>query len=278
MKTKTDFLKMKEQGEPLTMLTAYDYPSAKLAEEAEVDMILVGDSLGMVVLGYDSTVPVTVEDMIHHTKAVRRGAKETFIVTDMPFMSYHVSLQETMMNARRIVQESGAHALKVEGAGEVISTIQYLTNAGIPVVAHLGLTPQSVGVLGGYKVQGKDAESAKKLIEDAKKCEEAGAIALVLECVPMQLAELISEQLTIPTIGIGAGQKVDGQVLVYHDLISYGVNRVPKFVKQYTSVQEEIVRGISQYVTEVKTRQFPEEKHSFTMKEEDRLALYGGKQ
>ncbi|HFK1486851.1 3-methyl-2-oxobutanoate hydroxymethyltransferase [Bacillus cereus] len=278
MKTKTDFLKMKEQGEPITMLTAYDYPSAKLAEEAEVDMILVGDSLGMVVLGYDSTVPVTVEDMIHHTKAVRRGAKETFIVTDMPFMSYHVSLQETMVNARRIFQESGAHALKVEGAGEVISTIQYLTNAGIPVVAHLGLTPQSVGVLGGYKVQGKDAESAKKLIEDAKKCEEAGAIALVLECVPMQLAELISEQLTIPTIGIGAGQKVDGQVLVYHDLISYGVNRVPKFVKQYTSVQEEIVRGISQYVTEVKTRQFPEEKHSFTMKEEECLALYGGKQ
>ncbi|ONG94139.1 3-methyl-2-oxobutanoate hydroxymethyltransferase [Bacillus cereus] len=278
MKTKTDFLKMKEQGEPITMLTAYDYPSAKLAEEAEVDMILVGDSLGMVVLGYDSTVPVTVEDMIHHTKAVRRGAKETFIVTDMPFMSYHVSPQDTMVNARRIVQESGAHALKVEGAGEVISTIHYLTNAGIPVVAHLGLTPQSVGVLGGYKVQGKDAESAKKLIEDAKKCEEAGAIALVLECVPMQLAELISEQLTIPTIGIGAGQKVDGQVLVYHDLISYGVNRVPKFVKQYTSVQEEIVRGISQYVTEVKTGQFPEEKHSFTMKEEECLALYGGKQ
>ncbi|MGE6347628.1 3-methyl-2-oxobutanoate hydroxymethyltransferase [Bacillus mycoides] len=278
MKTKTDFLKMKEQGEPITMLTAYDYPSAKLAEEAKVDMILVGDSLGMVVLGYDSTVPVTVEDMIHHTKAVRRGAKETFIVTDMPFMSYHVSLQDTMVNARRIVQESGAHALKVEGAGEVISTIHYLTNAGIPVVAHLGLTPQSVGVLGGYKVQGKDAESAKKIIEDAKKCEEAGAIALVLECVPMQLAELISEQLTIPTIGIGAGQKVDGQVLVYHDLISYGVNRVPKFVKQYTSVQEEIVRGISQYVTEVKTGQFPEEKHSFTMKEEECLALYGGKQ
>lgn len=278
MKTKTDFLKMKEQGEPITMLTAYDYPSAKLAEEAEVDMILVGDSLGMVVLGYDSTVPVTVEDMIHHTKAVRRGAKETFIVTDMPFMSYHVSPQDTMVNARRIVQESGAHALKAEGAGEVISTIHYLTSAGIPVVAHLGLTPQSVGVLGGYKVQGKDAESAKKLIEDAKRCEEAGAIALVLECVPMQLAKFISKQLTIPTIGIGAGQKVDGQVLVYHDLISYGVNRVPKFVKQYTSVQEEIVRGISQYVTEVKTGQFPEEKHSFTMKEEECLALYGGKQ
>ncbi|MBY0595433.1 3-methyl-2-oxobutanoate hydroxymethyltransferase [Bacillus bingmayongensis] len=278
MKTTTDFLKMKEKGEPITMLTAYDYPSAKLAEEAEVDMILVGDSLGMVVLGYDSTVPVTVEDMIHHTKAVRRGAKETFIVTDMPFMSYHVSLSETMHNARRIVQESGAHAVKVEGADEVVSIIHFLTNAGIPVVSHLGLTPQSVGVLGGYKVQGKDAESAKKLLEDAKKCEEAGAMAIVLECVPMQLAELVSQQLTIPTIGIGAGRKVDGQVLVYHDLISYGVKRVPKFVKQYTSIQEEIVRGISQYVAEVKAGQFPEEKHSFTMKEEECLALYGGKQ
>ncbi len=269
---------MKEKGEPITMLTAYDYPSAKLAEEAEVDMILVGDSLGMVVLGYDSTVPVTVEDMIHHTKAVRRGAKETFVVTDMPFMSYHVSLSETMHNARRIVQESGAHAVKVEGAGEVVSIIHYLTNAGIPVVAHLGLTPQSVGVLGGYKVQGKDAESAKKLLEDAKKCEEAGAIAIVLECVPMQLAKIVSDELTVPTIGIGAGKDVDGQVLVYHDLISYGVSRVPKFVKQYTSVQEEIVRGIAQYVAEVKTGRFPEEKHSFTMKEEEYVALYGGKQ
>ncbi|PGE99144.1 3-methyl-2-oxobutanoate hydroxymethyltransferase [Bacillus pseudomycoides] len=278
MKTTTDFLKMKENGEPITMLTAYDYPSAKLSEEAEVDMILVGDSLGMVVLGYDSTIPVTVDDMIHHTKAVRRGAKETFIVTDMPFMSYHVSLQETMHNARRIVQESGAHAVKVEGADEVVSIIRFLTNAGIPVVSHLGLTPQSVGVLGGYKVQGKDAESAKKLLEVAKKCEEAGAMAIVLECVPMQLAELVSQQLTIPTIGIGAGSKVDGQVLVYHDLISYGVERVPKFVKQYTSVQEEIVRGIAQYVAEVKAGQFPEEQHSFTMKEEECVALYGGKQ
>ncbi|MEI4830509.1 MULTISPECIES: 3-methyl-2-oxobutanoate hydroxymethyltransferase [Bacillus] len=278
MKTVTDFLKMKEQSEPIAMVTAYDYPSAKFAEEAEVDMILVGDSLGMVVLGYDSTIPVTVDDMIHHTKAVRRGAKNTFVVTDMPFMSYHVSLQETMHNARRIVQESGAHAVKVEGADEVVSIIRFLTNAGIPVVAHLGLTPQSVGVLGGYKVQGKDAESAKKLLEDAKKCEEAGAIALVLECVPMQLAELVTKQLSIPTIGIGAGNGTDGQVLVYHDLITYGVNRVPKFVKQYTSVQEEIVRGIGQYVHEVKERQFPEKEHSFTMKEEECLALYGGKQ
>ncbi|SFC18129.1 ketopantoate hydroxymethyltransferase [Bacillus sp. 491mf] len=278
VKTVTDFLKMKEQNEPIAMVTAYDYPSAKFAEEAEVDMILVGDSLGMVVLGYDSTIPVTVDDMIHHTKAVRRGAKNTFVVTDMPFMSYHVSLPETMNNARRIIQESGAHAVKVEGADEVVSIIRFLTNAGIPVVAHLGLTPQSVGVLGGYKVQGKDAESAKKLLEDAKRCEEAGAIALVLECVPMQLAELVTKQLMIPTIGIGAGNQTDGQVLVYHDLITYGVNRVPKFVKQYTSVQEEIVRGIGQYVHEVKLRQFPEKVHSFTMKEEECLALYGGKQ
>ncbi|WP_020059577.1 3-methyl-2-oxobutanoate hydroxymethyltransferase [Bacillus sp. 123MFChir2] len=278
MKTVTDFLKMKEQNEPIAMVTAYDYPSAKFAEEAEVDMILVGDSLGMVVLGYDSTIPVTVDDMIHHTKAVRRGAKNTFVVTDMPFMSYHVSIQETMHNARRIIQESGAHAVKVEGADEVVSIIRFLTNAGVPVVAHLGLTPQSVGVLGGYKVQGKDAESARQLLEDAKKCQEAGAIALVLECVPMQLAELVTNQLLIPTIGIGAGNQTDGQVLVYHDLITYGVDRVPKFVKQYTSVQEEIVRGIGQYVHEVKLRQFPEKVHSFTMKEEECLALYGGKQ
>jgi 3-methyl-2-oxobutanoate hydroxymethyltransferase len=199
MKTTKDFMEMKRKGEAIVMVTAYDYPSAKLAEQAGVDMILVGDSLGMVVLGYDSTIPVTVEDMIHHTKAVRRGAVNTFVVTDMPFMSYHVSKEEAMKNARRIIQESGAHAVKVEGADEVVDIIRSLTNAGVPVVAHLGLTPQSVGVLGGYKVQGKDAESARKLLEDAKKCQDAGAVALVLECVPKQLAEEISMQLAIPT-------------------------------------------------------------------------------
>jgi 3-methyl-2-oxobutanoate hydroxymethyltransferase len=267
---------MKQHDEPIVMVTAYDYPSAKLAEQAGVDMILVGDSLGMVVLGYDSTIPVTVEDMIHHTKAVRRGAAETFIVTDMPFMSYHVSKEEAMKNARRIMQEGGAHAVKVEGADEVVDIIGLLTRAGVPVVAHLGLTPQSVGVLGGYKVQGKDAESARKLLEDAKKCEQAGAIALVLECVPKQLAAQISMQLNIPTIGIGAGNDTDGQVLVYHDIITYGVGRVPKFVKPFASVQDEIVRGITQYTKEVKTRQFPSEEQSFTMKEEELLALYGG--
>ncbi|RFB16944.1 3-methyl-2-oxobutanoate hydroxymethyltransferase [Bacillus sp. HNG] len=277
MKQTTEFLKMKQRKEPIVMLTAYDYPSAKLAEEAGVDMILVGDSLGMVVLGYDSTIPVTVDDMIHHTKAVKRGAKNTFIVTDMPFMSYHVSRSETLKNAARIIQESGAHAVKVEGAKDVIYTISSLTEAGIPVVAHLGLTPQAVGVLGGYKVQGKDAESARQLIEDAKKVEEAGAIALVLECVPKQLGEEVTNNVSIPTIGIGAGNQTDGQVLVFHDVISYGVDRVPKFVKQYASVNEPILQGLSNYVDEVKARSFPEEKNTYTMKEEELANLYGGK-
>jgi 3-methyl-2-oxobutanoate hydroxymethyltransferase len=277
MKTKTDFLKMKENGEPIAMLTAYDFPSAKLAEEASVDMILVGDSLGMVVLGYESTIPVTVEDMIHHTKAVRRGAPNTFIVTDMPFMSYHISKEEALRNAQRIMQEAGANAVKVEGADQVIEVIDALTHAGVPVVAHLGLTPQSVGVLGGYKVQGKDAESARKLIEDAIRCEQAGAIALVLECVPKQLAAEITRKLSIPTIGIGAGDETDGQVLVFHDILGYGVDRVPKFVKMYANIHETILSALSSYVAEVKLRQFPEASHMFSMKEEELTALYGGK-
>lgn len=277
MKQTTEFLKMKQKKEPIVMLTAYDYPSAKLAEEAGVDMILVGDSLGMVVLGYDSTIPVTVDDMIHHTKAVKRGAKDTYIVTDMPFMSYHVSRSDALKNAARIIQESGAHAVKIEGSNDVIYTISALTEAGIPVVAHLGLTPQAVGVLGGYKVQGKDAESARQLIEDAKKVEKAGAIALVLECVPKQLGEEVTNSISIPTIGIGAGNGTDGQVLVFHDVVSYGVDRVPKFVKQYASVNEPIKQGIQDYITEVKAKSFPDEKHSYTMKEEELASLYGGK-
>ncbi|MBA2870205.1 3-methyl-2-oxobutanoate hydroxymethyltransferase [Anoxybacillus calidus] len=278
MKTKNDFLKMKANNEPIVMLTAYDYPSAKLAEAASVDMILVGDSLGMVVLGYDSTIPVTVDDMIHHTKAVRRGAPNTFIVTDMPFMSYHISKEEALRNAQRIMQETGANAVKVEGADQVLEVIAALTQAGVPVVAHLGLTPQSVGVLGGYKVQGKDAESARKLMEDAKRCEQAGAIALVLECVPKQLAAAITRELSIPTIGIGAGDETDGQVLVFHDVLGYGVERVPKFVKKYANIQETIIQALSSYVTEVKFRKFPESSHMFTMKEEELTALYGGKE
>lgn len=277
MKTATDFMKMKQNGEKIAMLTAYDYPSAKLAEESGVDVILVGDSLGMVVLGYDSTVPVTVEDMIHHTKAVKRGAGSTFIVTDMPFMSYHLSIENTLYNAKKMIQESGAHALKLEGADEVVDMIRYITKAGIPVVAHLGLTPQSVGVLGGYKVQGKDVESAKKMLEDAILVEKAGAMALVLECVPEQLAREISSKLTIPTIGIGAGEATDGQVLVYHDVLTYGVERVPKFVKSYADVQSVMKKGLSDYVAEVKSKAFPKPEHSFTMKEETLQRLYGGK-
>ncbi|MGV2938466.1 3-methyl-2-oxobutanoate hydroxymethyltransferase [Mesobacillus sp. LC4] len=278
MKQTTDFLKMKQTGNKIVMVTAYDYPSAKHAEQAEADMILVGDSLGMVVLGYDSTVPVTMEDMIHHSKAVKRGAANTFIVVDLPFMSYHLSIKDTLINGARIMQETGANAVKLEGADEVIGHINALTKAGVPVVAHLGLTPQSVGVLGGYKVQGKSADDAKKLMDDAKKCEEAGAFALVLECVPKQLAEQVSQNLTIPTIGIGAGAEVDGQVLVYHDIITYGVDRVPKFVKQYTNVNELISTGLNAYVSEVRHKAFPEDKHSFTMKEEELKALYGGKE
>ncbi|MGM0828114.1 MAG: 3-methyl-2-oxobutanoate hydroxymethyltransferase [Bacillota bacterium] len=276
MKQTTDFLKMKNKREKISMLTAYDFPSAKIAEEAGIDVILVGDSLGMVVLGYDSTVPVTVEDMIHHTKAVKRGAKDTFIVTDMPFMSYHLSRDETLKTAAQILQQGGAHAVKVEGGDHVIDRIQSLTSAGIPVIAHLGLTPQSVGVLGGYKVQGKTADSAKKLIDDAIKCEQAGAFALVLECVPKQIAKDISEALTIPTIGIGAGSETDGQVLVFHDLVTYGVNRVPKFVKQYGNVSEAIHISIKNFIEEVKGKSFPSDDHSFTMRDEELDALYGG--
>src|SRR3954470_19837429 len=276
MKQTTDFLKMKENHEKIVMLTAYDYPSGKQAEQGGVDMILVGDSLGMVVLGYDSTIPVTMEDMIHHTKAVKRGAKDTFIVTDLPFLAYHLSIRDTLINAGRLMQEAGAHAVKLEGAGCVIEKIFALTQAGIPVCGHLGLTPQSVGVLGGYKVQGKDAHAAQKLIDDAKKVAEAGAFALVLECVPKQLAEEVAKSIAIPVIGIGAGSYVDGQVLVYHDILGYGVERVPKFVKQYHSVNPFMIESIQAYAADVRNKQFPEDKHSFTMKEQELKGLYGG--
>lgn len=277
MKTTTDFLKMKNESENIAMLTAYDYPSAKQAEEAGVDVILVGDSLGMVVLGYDSTVPVTMEDMIHHGKAVRRGAKNTSIVIDMPFMSYHLSVRDTLINAARLIQETGANAVKIEGADEVLEHIRALTRAGIPVCAHLGLTPQSVGVLGGYKVQGKDAAAARKLMEDAKKCEDAGAFMLVLECVPKQIAKEISCSLKIPTIGIGAGVDTDGQVLVYHDVLMYGVDRLAKFVKPFANMNVEVQKGLGDYIKEVKQGHFPSDAYSFTMKEEELLGVYGGK-
>ncbi|WP_404403470.1 3-methyl-2-oxobutanoate hydroxymethyltransferase [Jeotgalibacillus malaysiensis] len=276
MKTTADFLKMKQDGEKITMVTAYDYPSAKAAEQAQSDMILVGDSLGMVVLGYDSTVPVTLEDMIHHAKAVRRGAKNTFIVVDMPFMTYHLSREETLKSAARIMQESGADAVKVEGAGNVLPMIEALVESGIPVMAHLGLTPQSAGVLGGFKVQAKTAEQGIQLINDAAACEKAGAFSVVLECIPQQITEKVSAECQIPTVGIGAGVQADGQVLVFHDLVGYGDHRVPKFVKKYTEVYPDIISAIKQYNEEVKKQEFPAELHSFNLKEEERISLYGG--
>ncbi|EAF5658237.1 3-methyl-2-oxobutanoate hydroxymethyltransferase [Listeria innocua] len=275
MKKPVDFFAMKENGEKITMITAYDYPSAKNVEQAEADMILVGDSLGMVVLGYDSTVPVTMNDMIHHTKAVKRGAPNTFVVTDMPFMTYHGSVDETIQNARKIIQESGAHAVKLEGAGEVVNKIARLTEAGAPVVAHLGLTPQSVGLTGSYKVRAKSVQEAQELIDNALAVEAAGAIALVLEAIPRQLAEKVTKALTIPTIGIGAGIETDGQVLVYHDIIGYGIDRRAKFVKAYADIDETIESALKNYVSDVKELAFPEVKHSFTMAEEDLKGLYG---
>ncbi|WP_107942415.1 3-methyl-2-oxobutanoate hydroxymethyltransferase [Metasolibacillus fluoroglycofenilyticus] len=276
MKTTSEFLKMKQQGEKIVMITAYDYPNAKFSEDAAVDMILVGDSLGMVVLGYESTMRVTVDDMIHHSKAVRRGAPNTFIVVDMPFGSYHGDMNDTLKTAVRMMQETNANALKLEGAGDVIPVIKKLTDAGIPVVAHLGLLPQSAGVLGGYKVQGKTAEQAQQLIADAKACEAAGAAAVVLECIPHQLTEAISQALTIPTIGIGAGVEADGQVLVFHDLVQYGKHHIPKFVKAFSHVGDEVEHGITSYVREVKAGTFPAVEHQFTMKDEELTQLYGG--
>ncbi|KMK76412.1 3-methyl-2-oxobutanoate hydroxymethyltransferase [Alkalihalobacillus pseudalcaliphilus] len=276
MKTTASFMKMKRNQEKIAMMTAYDAPSAKLVEEAGMDLILVGDSLGMVVLGYDSTVPVTLCDMVMHTKAVKRGAKNTFVVTDMPFLSYHASLEETFQSAKSLMQDAQADAVKLEGAGEVVTAIDKLTNAGVPVMAHLGLMPQSVGVLGGYKVQGKDEESAARLLEDTKAVEAAGAFAVVLECVPESVAGWITEQVNIPVIGIGAGVQTDGQVLVYHDVIGYGSGHVPKFVKKYANVADTIGTAVTSYVEEVKAQKFPQKEHSFHA-DVKQVQLYGGK-
>jgi 3-methyl-2-oxobutanoate hydroxymethyltransferase len=275
MKTTANFIKMKKENEKIAMLTAYDYPSGKLAEEAGVDIILVGDSLGMVVLGYDSTVSVTVDDMIHHGKATRRGATDTFIAVDMPFGSYQGSDDRILQEAIRIYQETGANALKLEGAGEVINVIDLLTNTGIPIVAHLGLLPQHAGVVGGYRVQAKTAEAAEQLIKDARACEEAGAFMLVLECIPYQLAKEVSAAISIPVIGIGAGAETDGQVLVFHDTVQYGSHHIPKFVEKFADSGTVIREGLKDYVDAVKEGSFPADHHRFTMKEEELIALYG---
>jgi 3-methyl-2-oxobutanoate hydroxymethyltransferase len=257
------------------MLTAYDYPSARLAQEAGVDIVLVGDSLGMVVLGYDSTVPVTMSDMIHHTRAARRGAKDTFLITDMPFLTYQISEAQALENAARLVQEGGCEAVKVEGGEEIAPQVRALVRAGIPVCGHVGLTPQSATALSGYKVQGRTAEAAQKLLHDALALEEAGAFMVVLECIPDQVAQMIGQRLSIPTIGIGAGVKCDGQVLVYHDTLGLFERFVPKFVKQFESLGVKAKDALSVYAHEVRTGVFPGPEHSFSMKEEELQRIYG---
>jgi 3-methyl-2-oxobutanoate hydroxymethyltransferase len=275
MKTISDFLQMKKNGEKIVMLTAYDYPSARLAEEAGIDVVLVGDSLGMVVLGYDSTVPVTMADMIHHSRAARRGAKGTFMLTDMPYLTFQISPAQAMENAARLVQEGGCEGVKIEGGEEIAPQVRALVKAGIPVCAHIGLTPQSATALSGYKVQGRTAEAATKLLRDAVALEEAGAFMIVLECIPAQVAELISKRLSIPTIGIGGGAACDGQVLVFHDTLGLFDRFVPKFVKQFETLGVKARDALGVYADEVRSGAFPDDAHSFSMNEEQLQKIYG---
>ncbi|MEC0373259.1 3-methyl-2-oxobutanoate hydroxymethyltransferase [Paenibacillus chibensis] len=268
--------KMKQEGNALSMVTAYDYPTARLAEEAGVDMILVGDSLGNVVLGYDSTLPVTIDDMVYHTRSVVRGAENTFVVADMPFMTYHGSIDETLRNVRRLMQEGHAHAVKMEGGKEICGAVERIVQAGVPVLGHIGLTPQSVNQIGGYRIQGKDGKDAQRLLDDAKALEKAGAFGIVLELVTEQVAQYITSQLSIPTIGIGAGRGVDGQVLVFHDLFQYASPyRSKKFVKTFGDAGTLIREGLAQYVKEVKERSFPDESHVFAAEDQVVENLYG---
>ena len=263
--TVRDLARMKAQGEKIPMITAYDYTTARLADAAKIPVVLVGDSLGMVVLGYDSTLPVTMEDMIHHTKAVARGTKEALVVTDMPFMSYQIDPAQAMANAGRLLQEGGAQSVKLEGGRQMAETVRRIVDCGIPVMGHIGLTPQSVHALGGYRVQGREIKEAEGLIMDAEAVQEAGAYALVLECVPAPLTELISRRLTIPTIGIGAGPGCDGQVQVLHDMLGLFTDFVPKHAKRYANLGEIIQEAFRQYAEEVRQGAFPTSKESFTM-------------
>ncbi len=264
----------KERGEKITMLTAYDYSMARLIDEAGINMILVGDSLGMVMLGYEDTLSVTMEDMIHHTKAVARGVTDTMIVADMPFMSYQTSVYDAVLNAGRLMKEGRANAVKLEGGKEFAEHIRAITAASVPVVAHLGLTPQSLNAFGGFKVQGKTEEAARKLLEDAKAVESAGAVAVVLECVPAKLAKLVTDQLHIPTIGIGAGADCDGQVLVYQDMLAMFGDFKPKFVKRFAEIGSMMKEGFQKYIEEVKSGAFPAEEHTFKIEDEVIEKLY----
>ena len=266
---------MKQNGEPITMVTAYDYAMTKNVCEAGIEMILVGDSLGNVVLGYNSTVPVTMDEMIHHTKAVMRGAQGALVVGDMPFMSYQASVVDGMYNAARFLKETGCAAVKLEGGSEVCELVHKLTQAGVPVVGHIGLTPQSVNQLGGFKVQGKSAEAAQKLLDDARSLEQAGAFSIVLECVPELLAKKVTESLpTAATIGIGAGKYCDGQVLVCNDLLGFTDGFCPKFVKRYADVHGEIVNAVKGYIADVKARSFPAAEHTFKIDDDVLDKLY----
>ncbi|MFC2020426.1 3-methyl-2-oxobutanoate hydroxymethyltransferase [Chloroflexota bacterium] len=258
---------MKEKGEKISMLTAYDYSTAKIVDEAGIPMILVGDSLGMVMLGYESTVPVTMEVMLHHTKAVVRGTQRSLIVGDMPFMSYHVSVEDCLRNAARFIQEAGAQAIKLEGGVTVADKVKRVVESGIPVMGHIGLTPQSVNQLGGHRLQGRSPEAAIRIIEDAKALEEAGAFAVVLETLPAPLATLITEKISIPTIGIGGGPGCDGQVQIINDMLGSFTDFVPKHAKQYAKLADTMRNAIAEYDREVKAGNFPTEKHSFPMDE-----------
>lgn len=266
--TTASFHEAKQKGEKITMLTAYDYSTAKLEDESGVNSILVGDSLGMVMLGYENTLAVTMDDMIHHSAAVARGAKNALVVTDMPFMSYQTSVYDAVVNAGRLVKEGGADAVKLEGGTEFAPHIRAITDASIPVMAHIGMTPQSVNAFGGFKVQGKSIEDARKIIEDAKAVEQAGAFAVVLECVPSALAKYITEILSIPTIGIGAGADCDGQVLVYQDMLGMYSDFTPKFVKKFGNVGEMMKDCFSRYFDEVRSGKFPSEEHAFKISDE----------
>ena len=259
----------KERGEPIAMLTAYDYPTALSLDRAGVDAILVGDSLGMVVLGYENTLPVTMDEMIHHCKAVARGAKSALLVGDMPFLSYQVSVEEAVRNAGRFLQQGGMDAVKLEGGRERLDALRAIVGAGIPVMGHLGLTPQSVHALGGFRPQGRTAPAARRLLEDALLLEGGGCFSLVLESVPARLAEWISRRLSIPTIGIGAGAGCDGQVLVTHDLLGIFERFTPRFVKKYADLQSEMQRAFGDYISEVQGRTFPAAEHTVEMPEEE---------
>lgn len=272
--TVSTFQEQKAKGQKISMLTAYDYSTAKLMDQAQINGILVGDSLGMVILGYEDTLPVTMEDMIHHTAAVCRGAKNALVVGDMPFMSYQVSIEDAVYNAGRLMKEGKCQAVKLEGGASVCPQIRAITNASIPVMAHLGLTPQSINAFGGFKVQGKNEDAARKLLEDAKAVEEAGAFAVVLECVPAKLAELISKSISIPTIGIGAGAGCDGQILVYQDMLGMFSDFTPKFVKKYTNIGDMMQQAFRTYIEEVENGTFPAKEHTFSISDEVIQKLY----